>query len=162
MREARNPFRFDSPDAGMRRQARRFARRSIYVREIRYSGRRYRFRSVTVDRLAQFSDAEAARLLRALAPRMTRAQHEARAERSEHAAALTAQRYARAVSAAFREHFGREPEATDYKIAGVWRDDFPLSVKRRLRALLSAETALRERADAHAHAARHFRNLPEA
>jgi hypothetical protein len=135
----------------------------LYSREIPrhcvQGGRAYSYAWLTVDRLATYGAGDAARLLRRLRPRMTRGAHRLRAGRFEFAADRCARAWRLAFESACLGAFGRAPQIGDYRISGIGREEFPEAIKRRLRALAGAQSTLRDRARAHAHAARFFRNL---
>ena len=93
-------------------------------------------------------------ILRRLRPRMSRAQHRARAERFGLAAAALDVAWRLAWEQAFRDHFGREPVFGDYRVSGVGRDEFSGAVKGRLRRLAHSVGRLRGREAAHTECAR--------
>jgi hypothetical protein len=95
------------------------------------------------------------RLLRRYWPSMSKEEHRKRAAENRREVERLQKRYTQELEDAAQETFGRAWEATDYRIAGIGRDEFSDERKERLRLLCRAIDARRSIAYAHDHCARY-------
>lgn len=79
------------------------------------------------------SDSDYRQASKQLFPGMEYKEHEERAKKYHDIAKDAHDRYDKAVDEAFMKEFGKKPDIGDYKVSGIWRDDFSEEAKESMR-----------------------------
>lgn len=118
---------------------------SVYEKpfKLKGEGNREYYLSITL------SENQLKQAARKLFPGMSYDKHLAAAKKYSSKAKSALKDYNATVDSKFKEEFGRKPEATDYKVAGIWTDEFSESTKDQLRLKLKKYNSYRSAFDLH-------------